>query len=196
MAQPNCYFDNRFNSLAYKLLPGEYFVTDKECVLVTVLGSCVSVCLRDPQTAISGMNHFLLPCNDGSNDTLESRSARYGMFAMELLINQMLKMGAARDRLEAKVFGGGSVLDNIQFSNVGEKNVAFIREYLQIERIPIIAEDLLDKYPRKIYFFPVSGRVLQRKLKRLPNDTIIIRERRYQQSAKTVSIAEDAELFE
>ena len=106
----NRYFDNHFKLEAVKILPGEFYATSDDTMIVTVLGSCVSVCLSDPQNNIRGMNHFLLPNDQSQRDSLISESARYGGYAMEVLINQMLKLGAKRNNLVAKVFGGGNVM--------------------------------------------------------------------------------------
>ncbi len=148
-------------------------------MIVTVLGSCVSVCLRDSHTGFGGMNHFLLPNDAGSGKNIISESARYGVHAMELLINQLLKMGADRNRFEAKVFGGGNVLKGLTTQNVGEQNAEFVLDYLHNESIPIVAIDLLDRFPRKVYFFPDTGEVKVRKLKSLHNSTILDRESEY-----------------
>lgn len=189
----NRYFDRNFNSDAVKILPGEYFVTASDLVIVTVLGSCVSACVRDREKKIGGMNHFMLAeRNDGG---LLSASARYGAFAMEILVNHLLKLGARRGALEAKVFGGGRVMASLSSSQVGENNARFVRDYLRTESIPIVAEDLLDVHPRKVYFFPASGRVLVKKLVRVHNETIARREREYAESLRGGSVGGDIELF-
>lgn len=162
---PNRYFDRKFDIEAVKILPGEYFVTPRDMLIVTVLGSCISVCLRDSATGIGGMNHFMLPGDKSEASSVVSGSARYGTYAMEVLINHLLKLGALRRRLEAKVFGGGAVISNMTTMNVGERNAAFVLDYMRTEGIPVVASDLLDIYPRKIYFFPRTGRVLQKKSK-------------------------------
>lgn len=176
---PNRYHDRHFQREAVKILPGEFFVTRDDTMIVTVLGSCISVCLRDPLVKVGGMNHFLLPNDVGSDKSLISESARYGVYAMEILINQLVKMGATRTRLEAKIFGGGNVLKGFTTQNVGEQNAEFILDYLDNESIPIIARDLLDRFPRKVYFFPDSGEVKVRKIKSLHNSTIMDRESEY-----------------
>jgi chemotaxis protein CheD len=162
-------------------------------VLVTVLGSCVAACIRDTEIGIGGMNHFMLP-DEGGKDVVSS-SARYGTYAMELLINHLLKNGARRNRLEAKVFGGGAVLASLTSSTVGTRNAEFVLQYLQTEKIPVMAKDLLDAYPRKIYFFPNSGRVLVRKLHRVHNDTLYSREKEYRSRLEHSEVAGDIELF-
>ncbi len=192
---PNHYFDRNFNIEAAKILPGEYYVTARDMLLVTVLGSCVAACIRDPGSGIGGMNHFMLPEGGGDQHDLLSSSARYGSYAMEVLVNQLVKLGANRKRLEAKVFGGAAVLRGFTTVQVGEKNSEFVRDYLRTERIRVVAEDLEGLYPRKVYFFPASGRVMVRKLKSVHNNTILDRERDYGQRLKATPIAGDVELF-
>jgi chemotaxis protein CheD len=193
---PTNYYDRHFERHAVKILPGEYFVTNGDKMIVTVLGSCVAVCLRDRVNGIGGMNHFLLP-NDNSSDTgLLTESARYGVYAMELLINHLLKVGARRNRMEAKVFGGGSVLRGLKVNNVGQRNVEFVMEYLQTEEIPVLAKDLLGDYPRKVYFFPDTGNVLVKKIKSLHNTTIVDRESEYRMKVKFTPKSGDVELFD
>lgn len=158
------YRDSEFGRPAVKLLTNEFYVTREDMVLHTVLGSCVSACIRDAGAGIGGMNHFMLP--DGAGDTSRDSSdaVRYGAFAMEVLINELIKGGARRGRMEAKVFGGGAVLKRIRSINVGEENARFVRRFLAMEGIPILAEDLLGEHPRKIYYMPADGRVMVRKL--------------------------------
>jgi len=192
---PNHYFDRNFDIEAAKILPGEYYVSARDMLLVTVLGSCVAACLRDPKTGIGGMNHFMLPEGGGDQHNLLSSSARYGGYAMEVLINQLVKLGANRSRLEAKVFGGAAVLRGFTTVQVGEMNSEFVLEYLRTERIRVVAEDLLDVYPRKVYFFPATGRVMVRKLRAVHNNTIVERERDYGQRLKSTPLSGDVELF-
>ena len=189
----NRYFDRTFDCDAMKVLPGEYFVTTADILLVTVLGSCVTACIRDRDKGLGGMNHFMLP--DSSEGGMLSSSARYGAYAMEVLLNHLLKLGARRSSLEAKVFGGGQVLASLTQTQVGEKNAQFVLDYLHTERIPIVAQDLLDIYPRKVYFFPASGRVMMKKLVRVKNDTLIEREREYQARLRRDNVQGDVELF-
>lgn len=190
---PNRYYDNTFDMDAIKLMPGEYYVTKRNMVLVTVLGSCVSACIRDRVTGIGGMNHFMLP--DDKSDSPVAVAARYGNYAMEMMINQLLKAGAQRSNLEAKLFGGGNVLRGFTVTNVGERNADFALQYLEKENIRVVAESLLDIYPRKIYFFPNSGKVMVKKLRHPNNDTIIEREAEYSLRLKHADIQGDVELF-
>lgn len=190
---PNRYYDNRFRIEAIKILPGEYFVTGRQVVIVTVLGSCVSACIYDPVACIGGMNHFMLP--DHHEGGLLSESARYGSYAMEILINNLLKAGAARNRLEAKVFGAGRILSGMSQTDVSGRNAVFTLHYLENEGIPIKARDLLDIYPRKVYFFPAEGRVLVKKLKALHNGTIAQRELEYEAMLERVKVEGSVDLF-
>ncbi|HRL92875.1 MAG: chemoreceptor glutamine deamidase CheD [Pseudomonadaceae bacterium] len=192
---PNTYFDRHFNCEAVKILPGEYFVTQRDLVIVTVLGSCVSVCLRDHVSGIGGMNHFMLPGNNDGGISPISASARYGVYAMELLINHLLKLGARRNCFEAKVFGGGSVLRGMTANNIGDRNVEFVRDYLHTEHIPVVAEDLLDIYPRKVYYFPATGRVMVKKLRNLHNTTLLDREMEYSLRIKRTPVVGEIDLF-
>lgn len=154
------YRDSRFQTMAAKILPTQYLVVDDDTALTTTLGSCVAACIRDPLLGIGGMNHFLLP----EGNVGDGAPARYGSYAMELLINDMLKRGAHRKRLEAKVFGGANVLKGFTSNPVGTRNSEFVRHYLSAEQIPVIAEDLCGIHPRKIWFFPATGRVVVQQL--------------------------------
>jgi chemotaxis protein CheD len=191
--KPNIYIDRDFNIPTAKIGPGEYYVTQRDMLIVTVLGSCVSTCLRDPVSQIGGMNHFMLPEHGGDPQSPLSSSARYGAYAMEVLINHLLSMGAKRERLEAKVFGAGRVLTAM--TDIGQRNAKFAMEYLKRERIPVVAEDLGSDNPRKVYFFIKSGRVLVKQLRSLKNDTIITREKTYAQHLNATPVSGDADLF-
>jgi chemotaxis protein CheD len=188
------YADRTFGCDAVKVLPGEYYVSDRDMAMVTTLGSCVSACIRDVRTGLGGMNHFMLPDTAEGSDPAAA-SARYGTFAMELLINELFKRGARRDSLEAKVFGGGNVLAGLTRVNVGERNARFVLAFLQTERIRVAARDLLDEFPRKVYFFPATGRVMVRKLRNLRNHTLIDRESSYLRELGRSQPAGEVELF-
>lgn len=190
----NRYFDRTFEVEAVKVLPGEYYASTSNMVLVTVLGSCISACIRDREKNIGGMNHFML-ANGGNTDSPNSASAHYGVYAMEVLINHLLKLGARRDSMEAKVFGGGRVMSSLSSSLIGERNSQFVVEFLKTEGIPVMAKDLLDIYPRKVYFFPNSGRALVKKLVRLHNDTVVRREKEYEARLSEAPVSGDIELF-
>ncbi len=190
------YYDRTFDCEAAKIGPGEYYYTDQNMLIVTVLGSCVSACIRDVKSGIGGMNHFMLPDGGSADkDSPVSESMRYGTYAMEVLINQLLKNGARRENLEAKIFGGGNVLRSFTAMNVGERNAAFVKRFLTEERIRVTGEDLNDIYPRKVYFFPKTGKVLVKKLKQLNNYTLIKREETYANRLKTDTVGGEVELF-
>ncbi|MDO9419624.1 MAG: chemoreceptor glutamine deamidase CheD [Herminiimonas sp.] len=191
----NVYYDRTFDRDAAKILPGEYYYTGKDMLIVTVLGSCVSACIRDRVTGVGGMNHFMLPDGGGDADSPISASARYGTYAMEVLINDLLKAGAKRENLEAKVFGGGAVLRGFSSLNVGERNAQFVRDFLKVENIRVVAEDLNDIHPRKVYYFPRTGKVLVKKLKQLNNNTLVNREQDYANRLQNNKVAGDIELF-
>ena len=171
------YFDKQFKVEAAKILPGQFHAAADDIMIVTVLGSCVSACLWDPKLRIGGMNHFMLPGDSAASSGVTS--ATLGLYAMEVLINRMLKLGAERKRLVAKVFGGASVLEGMDALNVGTQNGAFALEFLAEEGIPVAAQDLYDVCPRKVYFFTATGKVMVKRLGALRNDTIERRERDY-----------------
>lgn len=191
----NVYYDRTFDCQAAKILPGEYYHTNKDMLIVTVLGSCVSACIRDRTTGLGGMNHFMLPDGGGDAGSPVSASARYGTYAMEILINDLLKAGAKRENLEAKVFGGGAVLKGFTAINVGSRNAAFVLNFLKVERIKVVAEDLNDIYPRKVYFFPRTGKVLVKKLMQSHNDTLVKREIEYASRLKVAPVGGEIDLF-
>ena len=193
---PHIYFDREHNVEAAKILPGEYYATPRDMVLVTVLGSCVCACIRDKVTGIGGMNHFMLPDSGQDRGNPMGESARYGVYAMEILINQLLKMGAKRSNFEAKVFGGGSVLRGFTVANVGERNAEFVLDFLHTEKIVVAAQDLLDVFPRKVYYFPHTGLVRVKKLKNVHNNTIVDRETEYKARLSYSKLAGDIELFD
>ncbi|AMO93916.1 cheD chemotactic sensory transduction family protein [Collimonas fungivorans] len=189
------YFDREFDSAAVKLLPNEYYVTPDDMVLSTVLGSCVAACVRDSTAGVGGMNHFMLP-DDGSSGNGTSASMRYGAYAMEMLLNELLKAGARRERLEAKVFGGGAVLANMTLLNIGDRNADFVLRYLQMEQVRVAAQDLRGNLPRRISYFPRSGKVMVRRLHRI-NDAEQI-QRDEQQLVQTLAqqpVRSKVELF-
>ena len=190
----NVYYDRTFDCDAAKILPGEYYFTGKDMLIVTVLGSCVAACIRDRVSGLGGMNHFMLP-DGGDGENPISASMRYGTYAMEVLINQLLKAGARRENMEAKVFGGGAVLRGFTAINVGERNAEFVLKYLRAEKMRITAEDLNDIYPRKVYFFPRTGKVLVKKLMQVHNDTLVKREQDYASRLKSNTVGGEVELF-
>ncbi|MES2423141.1 MAG: chemoreceptor glutamine deamidase CheD [Pseudomonadota bacterium] len=186
------YSEPAFQRAAVKVLPGEFFVTSEKVVLMTTLGSCVAACLHDRQAGVGGINHFMLPEGDGA----EGASGRFGVFAMELLVNELLKRGARRENLEAKIFGGGQVMKSLASTQIGEKNVAFVETFLARERIPILARDVLDVYPRKICMFPESGKVLCKRLAAAGESELQQQETRYRKQLMVAPRAGAIELFQ
>ncbi|MFP6557552.1 chemoreceptor glutamine deamidase CheD [Paraburkholderia sp. B3] len=161
----NRYFDTHFDRPGVKLLPNEFFTTNEDMVLVTVLGSCVAACIQDRTAGIGGMNHFMLPDDGADVAQAASDAMRYGAYAMEVLINELIKAGGRRERFEAKVFGGAAVLAGMTTMNIGDRNSAFVRRYLALENIRIVAEDLQGSHPRKVAFLPRTGQVMVKKLR-------------------------------
>jgi len=188
------YLDRNFNRQAMKILPGEFYATTEDEVIVTVLGSCVAACLLDPIAMVGGMNHFMLPVKKGGHDPDVFFAARYGAAAMEFLINNLLHLGAQRDRLVAKAFGGGHVMPGMS-TDIGGQNVDFVRQFLRNEGIPIWSEDMGGPHPRKVYFFPHTGQVLVKRMDRTHNDTVINRELSYLQEVAKAPLEGDVELF-
>ncbi len=172
-------FDRDFQREVVRILPGQYHAEAGTVGITTVLGSCVSTCLWDPLRRIGGMNHFMLPGDNDSAGSPVTKSARFGVYAMELLINDMLKLGADRRRLVAKVFGGGRVLQGFGALDVGARNCEFVLEFLQVEGIPVLARDIMDRYPRKIHFSPGTGRVLLKRLEGSRDDGVRRQESEY-----------------
>jgi chemotaxis protein CheD len=195
-----CFWDPQLASWTVKILPGEYYVTRGEEAVSTVLGSCISACVRDPVRNVGGMNHFMLPqdSSTGPNNWLDPAvglATRYGSYAMESLINDLLKLGATRERLEIKVFGGGRVL--LGMTDVGARNIDFVRSYIQLEGYRIAAEDLGGTQPRKVVYFPASGRVKMRRLRPVENRIISHHEQLYLASiGNKAAGGGDVELFD
>jgi chemotaxis protein CheD len=167
------YADHHFQYDAVKVLPGEYYVSNEDLVVMTVLGSCIAACIWDGKVRTGGMNHFMLPDGDGADG-----SGRYGSYAMELLINEMFKLGARRETMQAKIFGGAQVMAGFTTMNVGERNTQFVLDYLATERIPVVSQDVLDIHPRKVCFFPVTGKALVKRLAHSHPETLAVEERR------------------
>ena len=150
------FYEAHFQSDAVKILPGEYFVHDEDLLIMTTLGSCIAVCLWDRQAHVGGMNHFMLPDGGGNGND----SGRYGSYAMELLINDLLKAGGRRERLEAKLFGGGRMFDSLR--DVGRANADFAERFLRDEGIAVVGGSLRGDGGRRLHYWPVTGRALQR----------------------------------
>ncbi len=193
----NRYWDHTNEIFAAKILPGEFYVSGENEMITTVLGSCVSACIRDRVFRIGGMNHFMLPIDaDGTGrwtGDKTDRSTRYGNYAMEHLINKILTNGGMRKNLEIKVFGGGRVL--AQATDIGKKNIDFVLEFIQTEGLELLGKNIGDIYPRKVNYFPSTGKVRMKKLRNMHNDTIIQREESYLHSLEKEKVESSIELF-
>lgn len=172
-------YSDRFKRHMVIIYPGEFHVSSRE-IIATVLGSCIAVCLIDASKGIGGMNHFMLPGDVRSEDLFRSESAKYGMFAMEQLIEAMTQSGASKKNLQAKIFGGGHVLNFRKTDgNVPESNIEFVRAYLKMEQIPVVNQDVGGYSGRKIMFFPDTGKVLMKRLHSTVDSKIIEAEAKY-----------------
>ncbi|NVN84905.1 MAG: chemoreceptor glutamine deamidase CheD [Rhodopseudomonas sp.] len=188
------YRDPRFDAIAVKVFPGEHYVTaDADEMLVTILGSCVAACIRDPLTNVGGMNHFMLPEAGGAGWDTASASMRYGNVAMERLINDVLSRGGSRQRLEIKVFGGGNVMKGT--TNIGHRNAEFVESYLSAENLPIHAHHLRGNLPRRVHYFPATGKVMLLELQRTEEEAVVRSERDYKSKIQVEPVAGSAELF-
>jgi len=190
-------WDPTYNAFTCRILPGEFYVTLRDEGITTTLGSCISACIRDRVYGIGGMNHFMLPSDGSDSGNLRasglSDATRYGNYAMEHLINHILRNGGRRENLEVKVFGGGRIIANM--TDVGARNIAFVRDYLGMEGLTTVAEDVGDVHPRMVVYFPASGRVRVKRLRSLHNNIIADQERSYIDSIKKQPVAGDVELF-
>lgn len=194
---PKRYYDNVSEHTVIKLFTGDCYVTaEKREMLITILGSCIAVCARDPVAAVGGMNHILLP-GDGGVDVHSGAesSTRYGAFAMEELVNGILKLGGCKGRLEIKIFGGGRVMNS--GSDIGGRNILFVREYLENEKLKILAEDVGGEWPRRVHYFPDTGKVRVRRLHRKSDLHIVEEEKAFETKEKEweAKAASNIELF-
>jgi chemotaxis protein CheD len=192
------YWDSEHETFSARLLPGEYYVTRHSEMIATVLGSCVSACIRDSRLGYGGMNHFMLPL-DGSQGqsvwgTATSAATRYGNVAMERLINDILKLGGKRENLEIKLVGGGRVLAEMT-TDIGARNIEFVRRYVAEEGFKVLGEDLGDVFPRRVVYFPQTGRIRVRKLSAGRDETLAARERQYLQQLDAKPVENEVELF-
>ncbi|HEY6255228.1 MAG TPA: chemoreceptor glutamine deamidase CheD [Xanthobacteraceae bacterium] len=188
------FYDPITASWMIKVLPGRFYITKRaDEVIVTVLGSCVSACIRDVETGVGGMNHFMLASDAAGKWGSDQQSTRYGNFAMERLINELIKAGCPRDRMEVKVFGGGNVTDTK--NQIGTQNAEFVLRYLEDEGLACQARDLGGSYPRRIQYFPSTGRVVRKLLTGGDSDLIAREESEYAKGLTTKATAGDVQLF-
>jgi chemotaxis protein CheD len=173
----------RFGKCTIKLMPGEYYVSAHDELISTVLGSCVSACIRDPDTGVGGMNHFMLPgCEQSCNSKWGGAKAlptRFGVPAMRMLVDDIMRVGARKSRLEVKLFGGGAVMA-MDANNVGERNIEFALEFMRREGLNVVAQDLGGDHPRKVKYFPRSGRVMVKRMRSQNTQDLINEEQQFQ----------------
>lgn len=189
-------WSDAYEAYSARLNPGEYYVTKSDECVYTTLGSCISACIRDRIKGIGGMNHFMLPASTGDagwKATGLSSATRYGNFAMEHLINEILKNGGSRQNLEVKLFGGGRIIANM--TDVGMRNIAFARDYIQTEGLRVASEDVGDVFPRMVVYFPATGKVRVKRLRSLHNNTIVEQETQYLHTIEEKPVSGDIELF-
>lgn len=195
----NRFWDKRLNLPAAKILPGQFYVSRQGEIISTVLGSCIAACIRDRYLNIGGMNHFMLPTTGMNTDAKDWRldkaslPLRYGEWAMEFLINEILKNGGKKQNLEVKIFGGGKILNNMM--DIGQRNILFVLEFLAREELEIVAQDVGDDCPRKVLYFSDSGKVKLKRLRSIHNRTIEEREQKYIKEINIEPVQGDIELF-
>lgn len=173
------FWDGANNACTARLLPGEYYVTRNEEMITTVLGSCVSACVRDPVAGVGGMNHFMLPVSVSGESSWNQLGleTRFGVAAMEQTINELLKTGARRELLEFKLFGGGKIIEGMDTNDIGARNIEFVKLFMIREGFKVVASDLGGPWPRKVNFFPKTGRVMVRRLRGMHTRIVYERER-------------------
>lgn len=191
------FYDARFKATSVMVLPGRHYVTSHpDEMIVTLLGSCVAACIRDPVVAVGGLNHFMLPESSTGQWGQIDAAMRFGNHAMETLINDIIKQGGERSRLEIKVFGGANVLEGQSISPVGQQNAEFVETYLQNEGLPIVAKDLGGPRPRRIHYFPITGKVKMLSLRRGYDSELFKKEENYRKQMSAEDDSGDVELFD
>lgn len=187
------FWDTWNDKCSSKIMPGEYYVGNKDEIISTVLGSCVSACIRDPSAGVGGMNHFMLPGGADGAQVMSGSAAKFGVFAMEYLINSILKHGGLKANFEIKLFGGANVLATGM--DVGNNNIEFIHDYIKMEGLTVISEDLGGIHPRKLNYFPVTGKVMIKNLRPVQEKIVAEREQSYVATVKAKPPAGEIELF-
>lgn len=172
---------SQFEQEVVTIHPGEYFATRDDTIISTVLGSCIAVALYDEAAGAGGLNHFMLPGEVAKDEIIRNPNAKYGMYAIELLINELMKLGIRKRDIKAKVFGGGAVLHfaDGSITRIPQSNIDFTFEYLEKEKIPVLASDVGGREPRKIFLFPRTGKVLLKRIAANQLDLVEKEEERY-----------------
>jgi chemotaxis protein CheD len=191
------FFDSKFKKNVISIGPGEYYISEDDIIIQTVLGSCISVCLFSENAQLCGMNHFMLPGNKGEDNDFQYDSLRYGWYSMEILINSFIKNGINKNLLKAKVFGGGNVIDiDRSTASIGDNNVKFIKMFLEKENIPIKSQHLGGDKAKKILFFVENKKVLMKEINKTDTTNTIISEIEYKNSLEKESNSENIILFD
>ncbi|KZN29952.1 chemoreceptor glutamine deamidase CheD [Pseudoalteromonas sp. SMS1] len=191
------FWDAGRSKVVAKVLPGEFYVSKNDELISTVLGSCIAACVYDEKLGIGGMNHFMLPgaqnMKEITNVHSDDFNCRYGNWAMEYLINEVLKNGASRDNLKVKLFGGGKIISAM--TDIGVGNIRFAHAYVEEENLNLVSHDVGGPWPRKVVFHPQSGTAKVKKLRQMHNDTIEKREVKYLHDIEMQDAQTDIELF-
>lgn len=192
-------WDKQHDMMCARVAPGEFYITREQECISTVLGSCIAACIRNVKTGTGGMNHFMLPGNADERGSAwknaDALETRFGVAAMESLINEILKQGARKSDLEVKLFGGGEIL-NMQNSRVGKRNVEFALSFMQDEGFEVVSQDLGGPHPRKIIYFPETGKVLVKRLRAIQTATIVAQENKYVDGIDSKQSTGSIELFD
>lgn len=192
------YFDKRYDRWVIKILPGTQYITrERNEMLTTTLGSCVSACVRDARTGFCGMNHFMLPGDEDCDWGGAGFSLRFGHFAMESLFNAFFSTGSRKEDLIVKLFGGGNVIESSQM--IGDNNARFSLDYMSKEGIEVASHDLGGRYARRIHFYADSGKVQRKFVERSDErqDRVAKAEARYRSSlTRNESDKDSIELFD
>jgi chemotaxis protein CheD len=158
---------SKFQKTIRIIHPGEFYVSDEDEIIGTLLGSCIAVCLHDKHNNVSGMNHFMLPGRISVRDIFADKSAKYGITAINSLIEKMKKIGGVKKNFEAKIFGGGHVMrTNDDSVTIPSDNIKLARVMMEIEDIPIIQSDVGENFTRKLLMEVLSGKVFLKKTTR------------------------------
>ncbi|KPH60002.1 chemotaxis protein CheD [Pseudoalteromonas porphyrae] len=188
------FWDSGHKNVVAKVLPGEFYVSKNDELITTVLGSCIAACVYDEQVGVGGMNHFMLPIEKGQELTnAHSLNCRYGNWAMEFLINEVLKNGASRANLKIKLFGGGQIIRTM--TDIGLGNISFAQAYVQEEGLRLVSQDVGGPWPRKVVFHPQTGKAHVKKLRSVQNENIEKREVNYLHNIEKQELKTDIELF-
>ncbi|TMP25271.1 chemotaxis protein CheD [Pseudoalteromonas rubra] len=188
------FWDSGRGAVVAKVLPGEFYVSKSDELISTVLGSCIAACIYDEKQGVGGMNHFMLPGVKGTSSIhADDLNCRYGNWAMEYLINEVIKNGARRENLKIKLFGGGKIISSM--TDIGIGNIRFAEAYVEEEQLALVSHDVGGPWPRKVVFHPQTGKAQVKKLRQMHNDTIEKREVKYLHDIEEQGKQTDIELF-